>query len=120
MHPKTVKRWARQGLIKIHSISSRGSPRFLIADIVDALVITPNLQRLFARKGTGLSKTEGNEILQVIETLKDQQKDFMAKLRGFMVGKTNRESLEKALALAENSAEQLVALITRLEKSNDN
>ena len=52
VHPKTVQQWSRLGLIRRHSSSSRGSQRFLIADVVDALVNTPKLQRLPNGKGT--------------------------------------------------------------------
>jgi hypothetical protein len=115
VHPKTVQRWSRLGVIKKYSVSSRGDPSFLVADVVDALVNTPELQRLFNRREDGFSKTEVNDMLQIIEALQDQQRDFMNKLRDFMAGKTNKESVEKALAQAESSARQFVALVARLE-----
>ena len=56
VHPKTVQRWIRLGLIGKHSSSSRGSPRFLVADVIDALMNMPNIQRLFKWDNTVPSK----------------------------------------------------------------
>ena len=50
VHPKTVHRWNSQGLIRKYSITSQGTPKFLIKDVVDALVNKPRLQQLFNRK----------------------------------------------------------------------
>jgi hypothetical protein len=47
VHPKTVQKWSRLGIIKIHSRSSRGNLKFLISDVINSLVNTPRLQRLF-------------------------------------------------------------------------
>jgi hypothetical protein len=53
VNPKTVKRWINLGLLRRHSASPHGRLMFLIADVVEALVNKPKLQRLFDRKGTG-------------------------------------------------------------------
>lgn len=47
VHPATVQRWGKLGIMRIHSRSTRGNHKFLIADVVYALVNTPNLRRLF-------------------------------------------------------------------------
>ena len=57
VHPTTVQRWSRLGIIRKHSHSSRGNHRFLISDIVNALINSPNLQRLSLRShGEGPNK----------------------------------------------------------------
>ena len=57
VHPTTVQRWSRLGIIRKHSHSSRGNQRFLISDVVNALVNSPNLQRLSLRwHGEDLNK----------------------------------------------------------------
>ena len=58
VHPKTVQRWIRRGLIKRFLRNSRDNKRFAIAEVVDALLNTPKLQRLFNRKGAVISKPE--------------------------------------------------------------
>jgi len=66
VHPETIRRWNRLGLIKRHSISGHYGSKFLMADIVDALLNSPYLQQLLNRKRTDtFTKVYENTLLAV-------------------------------------------------------